>query len=165
MVTPSVADIKACVKKLPLSRQNFKEKDEYNKLCYTFPNMKLMKEILLVSQLDHPGIIKLLGYCLRSEETVQTPHLDEHGIIAVYEKVKQIKSAHIKKLSVQSALTISLQLLDLLDYLEHSPLGSLAIMDLKYTNLMIADGHIKITDSGRCDVKCAEVRANRKLSI
>jgi len=43
-----------------------------------------MKEILLLKQLRHRGIVPLLGYCVRSEETESTS-LHDHGVLAVYE--------------------------------------------------------------------------------
>jgi protein kinase domain-containing protein len=48
-----------------------------------------MKEIILLEQMDHPGFIKLLGYCVRSEESDSTD-LSEHGVTAVYEYGKRL---------------------------------------------------------------------------
>lgn len=50
--------------------------------CHILPNMKLMKEILILNQLEHPNLLRLLGYCVRSEETDSTS-LQDHGVIAL----------------------------------------------------------------------------------
>ena len=149
MVTPNVDDVKACTTKLKKEAGGVKieSRTDENKDCFVFPEMKMMKEILLINQLNHPGIIRLLGYCIRNEASVAKPDLQKHGIIAVYEKAAKITSNYIKKnMLLEKRLQTAHQLAELLDYLEHSPLGSLAMPDLKEGNLMLAGDRIKLSD-------------------
>ncbi len=38
--------------------------------CWTRANYHVMKEVLLLQQLRHPNVVRLLGYCLRDDEVV-----------------------------------------------------------------------------------------------
>lgn len=146
MVTPEVQDVKDCIKRLNTEHKwNSSYRDKYHQ-CYAFPNMKLMKEILLLVQLNHPNLVKLLGYCVRSEET-ESLLLSDHGIIAAYEYALPVLSYQIKSWSYGTKLRSALELADLLTYLEHSPLGSLILADLKRSHLLLRSPHsIVITD-------------------
>ena len=161
MVTADVEDIKNCIDKLP-GRKNYKEKDNTNKDCFIFPNMKLLKEILMAIQLDHPGVIKLLGYCVRHEETVQNPDLKHHGVVAVYEKAKPINKKDQKSVAIETNIDLSLQLLNLLYFLDHSPLGSVAVQDLKTSNMMVVGGQIKLSDLDDVNSMVAKCSSSKK---
>lgn len=132
MVTSQAMDVSEC-----LTRYGDAELwRESHRQCYIFPNMKLMKEILLLHQLNHPNLIKLLGYCVRSEETEQLS-LKEHGVIAIYEYAKPAAASEVYAWSLETRLKSALELADLLAYLEHSPLGSLILGDLKRSHLLL----------------------------
>ena len=142
MVTRNVIDVMSCIKN--------QKRDALGSIidkhrCYTLPNMKLMKEILLLHQLDHPNLLKLLGYCVRSEETESTS-LQEHGIVAVYEYGLRFYVSSLREWPWKLRLKTALELADLLHYLEHSPLGSMRISDFKDAHFLLKDGRIKMTD-------------------
>jgi protein kinase domain-containing protein len=160
MVTPEAPDILNCVKKYyPLPNMTGPQaRTDKNHKCFTMSNMKLMKEILLISQLDHPGIIRLLGYCVKSEETPFGSDISQHGLSAVYEVA--VKYQTNRMWSFKKKLQIVIDLADLFDYLEHSPMGSLKMSDLKAENFMMVDGHIKITDYD--DISSEELRCGLK---
>ena len=136
MVTPEVEDIKACQRQGHPNTMGD---------CYHFPVMKLMKEILMLQQLRHPNILRLLGYCLRSDET-EMDSRKLHGLIAVYEHGEKIKLRDMVRWSLEKRILISLQLIDLLIYLETHALGSLIFPDFKLHHFLIVDNRIKLID-------------------
>ncbi|KAH3807221.1 hypothetical protein DPMN_135556 [Dreissena polymorpha] len=69
MVTRHQREVRHCIEKLNHSDTEFLS---HRAKCFMFSNMKLMKEILMLEQLSHPGFIKLLGYCVRNEEIAVT---------------------------------------------------------------------------------------------
>ncbi|XP_070574035.1 uncharacterized protein [Ptychodera flava] len=89
-VSSVVRDVVSCLKR----GKYWKTND-----CFIYPNYKIMKEILLALQLDHPNLIKV---------------------------VRDIAS--------------------LLDYLEHSPLGSLIISDWKLKQMYMVGDSIRLGD-------------------
>jgi len=144
MVTRGVMDVTSCLKEKSLTyvMASLRERER----CYVMPNMKLMKEILLLEQISHPNLVQMLGYCVRSEETEATS-LAEHGVVAVYEYAESFYVATLSDWTTRLRLETALSLADLLDYLEHSPLGSLRISDFKAAHfLMTSSKEIKLTD-------------------
>lgn len=142
MVTRNVIDVISCIKN--------QKRDALGSIvdkhrCYTLPNMKLMKEILLLHQLNHPNLLRLVGYCIRSEETESTS-LQEHGIVAVYEYGLRFYMSSLRDWPWKLRLKTALELADLLHYLQHSPLGSMRISDFKDAHFLLKDGRIKMTD-------------------
>ncbi|ELT87667.1 hypothetical protein CAPTEDRAFT_200941 [Capitella teleta] len=138
MVIPDSLDVQECVRQCSNEHQIG--------LCRAFPNMKLMKEILLLIQLNHRNLLQLLGYCVRSEEITSLSTKD-HGVLGVYEFAKTATSSIVQTWSLTDRLKSAWELLDLLSYLEHSPLGSLLLADLKRSHLLLRPPHsIVITD-------------------
>jgi len=121
-------------------------------ICYRLSNMKLMKEILFVQQLRHPSIMKLLGFCLRSEE-MKEPSLAEHGLLAVYEFAEPLLPSHMKVWPLKKRLEKAVELFDAFDYLEHSPIGSIQFPDLKLAHFLWADNRIKLHDFDDANIK------------
>ena len=145
MVTRNVIDVMSCIKRLRRETADISSLPGEKHKCYTLPNMKLMKEILLLNQLHHPNLLKLLGYCVRSEETDSTS-LQEHGIVAVYEYGLRFYVSNLREWPWQLRLRTAIELADLLEYLQTSPLGSLRISDFKDAHFLLKDGKIKLTD-------------------
>ena len=138
IVTPLVQDVRNCVKKRKLERF-FRDTAD----CFTFPNKKLMKEILLCQQLHHPGIVKLLGFCVRSENNEATS-LDVHGAISVYEHGIRFQTK--RGWSAVDVARLVKQLLEIIEYMDQSPIGSLRIGDVKPEQFIIVHGQIKLAD-------------------
>jgi len=157
MVTRNVVDVVSCIRgrsaPLPQSpssrplppssqvrRRRLDDTDRNRRMCYIPPNMKLMKEILMHDQLRHPGLVPLLGYCARSEETESTS-VANHGVVGVYAYAERFYASSLLSWSIRRRLAAAHQLADLLDYLERSPLGSLRIADFKESHfLLLPDG-------------------------
>lgn len=153
MVTRNLVDVTSCLKRMAdmMTSQMLTDVDRWSIekrkfQCYLLPNMKLMKEILLLNQLEHPNLLRLLGYCVRSEETESTSLL-EHGVVAVYEYGQRFYTFSLSRWPFDVRLGTALELASLLDYLDRSPLGSMRISDFKEAHfLLTADRRIKLTD-------------------
>ena len=105
-----------------------------------------MKEIFMLNQLDHPGLIKMLGYCVKPFQENSIKFIPRRmGITAVYE-FGEIFNVTTLSLSVEQRIKYVLDLADLLLYLENSPLGSLRIGDFKSTHFLMVKNIIKLID-------------------
>ncbi|XP_066263496.1 extracellular tyrosine-protein kinase PKDCC-like [Branchiostoma lanceolatum] len=134
-VLSTVKDVKECTKSI--------ERGRWNK-CFIFPNYKLLKEILLLQQLKHSNIVQLLGYCVQSEETGE--NLADHGVVSVTEMGTRFHVGRARKMDWKIRLKIAIDLASLLDYLEHSPMGSLLMADFKVEQFVWVGGKVKLTD-------------------
>ena len=114
--------------------------------CYNFAYLMALQEILLHSQLQHPGIVKLLGYCAKNILDPPEKHqtVTERGVVSVFEFGKPYLDIKIKGLSER--LRVVYQLADVLDYFANSPLGSLYMEDLVPINAVMIDGQFKLSD-------------------
>lgn len=142
MVSRHQMEVKSCIDKL---NKSFPDIVAQRNRCFSFSNMKLMKEILLLQQLHHPGFASLLGYCIRNEES-DTTDLSERGIVSVFELGTRITSYNLQTLPWPEKLKHALELAEFLYYLEFSPLGSLRIRDFKEEHFLMINGSLKMID-------------------
>ena len=151
MVTRNVIDVTSCLKSMHREDENQAEHTDPNQTegdkrkCFVLPNMKLMKEILIMEQINHPNLMKMLGYCVRNEETESTS-LQEHGVIAVYEYGMRFYVNSLSTWSLRNRLKAALELTSLLYYLQYSPLGSLRVSDFKDNHFLLINNRIKLID-------------------
>ncbi len=118
---------------------------KWEKRCH-FPSTRyMMKEILLLQQLKHPNILDLLGFCVQGED-LNSWSLREHGITAVYEYGDRVNITDMELWSLSRRLDTAIQLLDLAVYAEHSPMGSLRLLDMKHDNFLFVGSMIKFSD-------------------
>jgi len=139
-----------------LQLQQVKQDADSRQRCFIPANMKLMKEILLLHQLRHRGIMPLLGYCVRSEETESTS-LQDHGVLAVYEYGTHFYATSMSDWPLDRRLDMAIQLADLAVYLRRSPLGSLRVADFKQTHFLLLDRGRRIAMTDLDDVTSAEL--------
>ena len=142
MVTRHQKEVKTCID--AINSSDAKRTEERAK-CFVHPTMKIMKEILLLEQLNHPGFVKLLGYCVRSEES-DTSDLSERGIVSVFELGQKLMLGNLQLTTWQERIRHSINLADFLHYLEHSPLGSLVVRDFKEDHFLMVGKRIKMID-------------------
>ena len=142
MVTRHQKEVKTCVYAINGSEA---KRVEQQAKCFAHPTMKLMKEILMLEQLNHPGFVKLLGYCVRTEES-DTSDLSERGVVRVFELGQKLMLGNLQLTTWQEWIRHSINLADLLNYLEHSPLGSLIIRDFKEGHFLMVGKRIKMID-------------------
>ena len=125
------------------------------KMLNTKPRKKLrghqlqmfMKEILLLQQLKHRNILKLLGFCIRSE-TFGSESLKDEGALAVYEYGEEVYSntSFFMHLPFPQRLDIALAITDLFIYLENSPLGSIRMFDIALRHFLWNNNTLKMID-------------------
>ena len=142
MVTRFQKEVKACIDALNSSEP---ERTTERSKCFVHPTMKLMKEILLSEQLNHPGLVKLLGYCVRSEES-DTSDLSERGVVSVYELGQKLMLGNLQLATWQEKIRYSINLAEFLHFLEYSPLGSLVVRDFKEDHFLMVGNRIKMID-------------------
>ena len=143
MITKSSIDVKSCIAQF--THDGYTVTDSIKRKCFDLASYKMMKELLLLQQLQHPNILKLLGFCLRSEET-ESLSLEDHGLILVYEFGLPFYISSVRRWPWHLRHKTALELTHLLDYLQHSPVGSLIIADFKSDHFLMKDGHIKLID-------------------
>ncbi len=107
----------------------------------------LMKEILLLQELKHRNILKLLGFCIRGDE-FGSETLNNEGALAVYEYGEEVHTniSFFTQMPLQQRLDITLAITDLFIYLENSPLGSLRMRDLKLRHFLWNNNTLKLID-------------------
>nr|KAG5699089.1 hypothetical protein BaRGS_017772 [Batillaria attramentaria] len=142
MVTRHIHDVKTCLDNVKPDNPN--AGSERSK-CYMSSTMKLMKEILLAEQLRHRNIAQLLGYCVRSEESDSTD-VAEHGVVSVFELGSRFVLDSLQILPWPVRLRHAIEMADLLNYLHHSPLGSLVIPDFKEGHFVMVNSSLKLID-------------------
>lgn len=130
---------KVVIKKLSLRKKPHISTD--------YRDLLFLKEILMRDQLDHPAIIKMMGYCVRylkSEEFRQHPR--SGGITAVYEYGEEFNVTRLK-LNTTERLNHALWLAYLLSYLQHSQVGPLILGDFNAeSHFLMVNGSIKLID-------------------
>ena len=151
MVTRKSMDVTRCMR---LQQVTLNAVDRQR--CFIPANMKLMKEILLLNQLRHRGLMPLLGYCVRSEETESTS-LQDHGVLAVYEYGTHFYATSMRDWPIDRRLDTAIQLADLAVYLHRSPLGSLRVADFKQTHFLLLDRGRRIAMTDLDDITSAEL--------
>jgi len=152
MVTRKSIDVTRCVRQMPVDVDAATNRQR----CFIPANMKLMKEILLLNQLRHRGILSLLGYCVRSEETESTS-LQDHGVLAVYEYGTHFYATSMRDWPIDRRLDTAVQLANLAAYLHRSPLGSLRVADFKETHFLLLNGGRRIAMTDLDDLTSAEL--------
>ncbi len=107
----------------------------------------LMTEILLLQELKHRNILKLLGFCIRGNK-FGTGSLMEEGALAVYEHGEEVSKniSFLTHLPLPQRLDIALAVMDLFIYLERSPLGSMGMRDLALRHFLWHDNTLKLID-------------------
>ena len=142
MVTRHQKDVRTCINAINFSDPNSAEQ---RSRCFVFPTMKLMKEILLLEQLDHPGFVPLLGYCVRSEES-DTSDLSERGVVSVFELGKRFPLGSLQIMPWQERIGHAIALAEFLYFLETSPLGSLRVRDFKDSHFLMVKSRLAMID-------------------
>lgn len=130
--------------KVVIKRLSFRKKPD---ISTDFRQLLFLKEIMLLDQLDHPALIKMMGFCvthLQSEEYKTYPK--SSGILAVYEYGENFNVTLLELNSTQR-LKHALNLADLIRYMQYSPAGPLLIGDFKArSHFLMVNGTIKLID-------------------
>ncbi|XP_067310649.1 extracellular tyrosine-protein kinase PKDCC [Pseudorasbora parva] len=106
--------------------------------CHELVSFKLRKEIVLLQRLQHPNIVELKGQCQDSSLV--------GGITAVLEQGMPLQMIQLLQSPWEERFRVCLGLVRLLQYLTHSPLGSLALLDFQPRQFVMVSGELKLTD-------------------
>ncbi|XP_070571051.1 extracellular tyrosine-protein kinase PKDCC-like [Ptychodera flava] len=105
--------------------------------CLKLANYKLLKEITLLTQLQHTNVIKVSGYCLDdsiNKVTIMTELGSPVNIISLLQQ------------SWEDRFRVCLGVSSLLHHLAKSPMGQLGIHDFKLAQFVTVHGEIKLAD-------------------
>ncbi len=107
----------------------------------------LMKEILLLQELKHHNILKLLGFCIRGEKFA-SESLKGEGALAVYEYGEEVHTnrSFFMDMPLPQRLDIALAITDLFIYFENSLLGSLGMIDIALHHFLWNNNTLKLID-------------------
>ncbi|XP_071166835.1 extracellular tyrosine-protein kinase PKDCC-like [Mytilus edulis] len=110
--------------------------------------VKFLKNLLMSDQLDHPSLVKVLGYCFRHTKGEagyeHTPYFGDVSV--VYEYGGMGLDLNALNRTIAERLNHAADLASLLSYLHYSPLGSLADFDIKPVHFKMLNGKIKLID-------------------
>ena len=108
---------------------------------------QFLLETLMLRQLNNQHLVKLLGFCVRGYDDVRTikgPVLSK-GFMGVYEYGPNIEH-QIHHYNTSQLINLGQDLLELLYYFHHSPLGSIRHPDFKLKQFISVDGVSKLVD-------------------
>ncbi|XP_065605899.1 extracellular tyrosine-protein kinase PKDCC-like [Cyrtonyx montezumae] len=108
--------------------------------CRRLAAYKLLKEVMLLRRLRHPGIVQLHGQCYDGGGE------PEAGVTAVLELGAPLEMIQLLQTPWEERFKICLGLVELLFYLAHSPLGSIVLLDFQPRQFVMVDGNLKVTD-------------------
>ncbi|KAM4690532.1 extracellular tyrosine-protein kinase PKDCC-like [Rhinophrynus dorsalis] len=108
--------------------------------CYKLATYKLHKEVILLQTLRHPGIIQLQGQCY--DNTIAP----DVRVTAMLELGSPLEMIQLLQTPWEERFKICLELVNLLHYLAHSPLGSVALLDFQPRQFVLVDESLKLTD-------------------
>eukprot|EP00795_Rhopilema_esculentum_P010685 gene10685-19453_t len=111
--------------------------------CYNLAKFKLLKEALLMNQLQHRNIIKVFGACPWTSNDIEG---SESVLTVVTELGKPLDVIKMIQIPWDVRLQMAIHLVELLIYLDQSPLGPLVIKDFRIEQLVIKDDVIKLSD-------------------
>ncbi|XP_061197727.1 uncharacterized protein LOC133205857 isoform X2 [Saccostrea echinata] len=113
--------------------------------CHNMGNYHLMREIILLSVLKHPGIVNFLGFCIRGDSI--NYDIKKKGLLLVLEAGTPITPGILSYTQWETRLKYAIELGELLKYLEESPLGSVELLGIKMDDFVTAKGnHLKLVD-------------------
>ncbi|XP_038059402.1 extracellular tyrosine-protein kinase PKDCC-like [Patiria miniata] len=118
----------------------YKKKED----CFILGTYQVLKEAMMLKQLQHPNIVRLLGLCVRSENS--SPIIHERGVTVVEELGAPVLLRDLTEMDFRAKIEICLDLARLLQYLVDSPMGSVAITDWRDEQFVFVAGTLKIAD-------------------
>ncbi|XP_048257075.1 uncharacterized protein LOC124133412 isoform X2 [Haliotis rufescens] len=105
--------------------------------CSLMGNYKMMREILYLALLRHPTIVNMLGYCVRGDQI--SPEIRKKGLIVVTELGSPLSPHSLASMPWQTKVMYALQLAKLLEYLESSPIGNVALGKISMEDFIVVN--------------------------
>lgn len=121
--------------------------------CYRKSAGKILKEIVLLRELVHDNMLKVLGYCIPNwnpsgdeEGEEAAAAIRGRGVAMVTELGEPMDIIRLLQMSWEDRLRICLGIARLLFHLAHSPLGSLVMNDFRRQQFVLVNGELKLSD-------------------
>ncbi|XP_040188367.1 extracellular tyrosine-protein kinase PKDCC-like [Rana temporaria] len=136
--------------------------------CHRLATYKLQKEIALMQILRHPGVTQLHGQCYVNSEPADL------RVTAMLDLGSPLEMIQLLQAPWEERFKVCLELVRLLHYLAHSPLGSVALLDFQPRQFILVEGNLKLTDlddatneeiSCRQDADCALTFPARSFAV
>ncbi|XP_065350780.1 extracellular tyrosine-protein kinase PKDCC-like [Cloeon dipterum] len=125
-----------------ISLQECLDRGEKDKnVCYQRSASKIINETLLLRQLVHENIIKVLGSCIMPAQSGSNSY-----VALVTELGEPLDAVRLLQLPWEDRLRLALGMARILYLLAHSPLGSLAMNDFRHQQFVIVNGELKLSD-------------------
>lgn len=140
IASTTAMDIKECTSILPAPAMRSR--------CEMFPGMQVIREMLLLRELKHRNLAKILGFCVKGH-FLETANVTQHGIVSVIEYGRVNSVENLLNMPWTEKLRHALELTSLLKYMEASPLGSIFIHRAIVGHFILVDSHLKMYDLDR----------------
>ncbi|XP_046387342.1 extracellular tyrosine-protein kinase PKDCC-like [Ischnura elegans] len=106
--------------------------------CYRRISVKILREMVLLRQLRHENIVQVLGFCIPDAAS---------PVALVTELGDPLDTIKLLQLSWKDRLKLSLGMARILHRLAHSPMGSLALNDIRRQQfVLVGKTTLKLTD-------------------
>lgn len=113
--------------------------------CHNMGNYHLMREILLLSILKHPGIVNLMGFCIRGDSI--NYDIKKKGLLLVLEAGTPVTPGILSYTQWDTRMRFAIQLAEMLKYLEESPLGSVELLGIRMDDFVTTrENQLKLVD-------------------
>ncbi|GAB1605112.1 extracellular tyrosine-protein kinase PKDCC-like [Argonauta hians] len=111
--------------------------------CYYRAAQKIVKEIVLLQELQHQNLVKVLGYCIPEEQYNGDAITLVSLITELGDTIDLIK---LLPMSWEERLRISYDLISLIHFFAHSHHGPIVMNDLRHQQFVLVNGMLKLTD-------------------
>lgn len=128
--------------------------------CYGSSIKDMLRQIFFMHRLKHPNLMALLGYCPNT--TIHKPDGTVYtGVAAVHEFGEKGLMKFLRTVTANDRLRYAMEVASIMEYLEHSPFGSLVYPDFKIWHFLMVNGSIKMIDMDSArfvEPRCGEGR-------
>ncbi|KAL0267132.1 UNVERIFIED_CONTAM: hypothetical protein PYX00_009486 [Menopon gallinae] len=128
------------------------------KTCYEKASSKMYKEYILSRELSHSSIVKVLGWCVSNDSMLE-------NVAIVTELCSPLDTISLLQMSFHKRLHIIFHIMELVNYLSSSSLGSVAINDFRSEQFVLCDGTPKLTDLDDLSIEEPRCRKNDQCSL
>ncbi|GAB6024487.1 hypothetical protein CHUAL_009642 [Chamberlinius hualienensis] len=113
--------------------------------CYKQASSKILKEIVLLKELQHPNILKVLGYCIPNEMSNDVT-LGVGGIALITQLGETLDIIRLLQSSWEDRLSLMVDVTRILRHLATSPLGSLVMNDFRRQQFVLVNNQLQLSD-------------------
>lgn len=111
--------------------------------CYYRAAQKIIKEIVLLQELENENLVKVLGYCVPQEQY----NGDDVTLVSLITELGEtIDLIRLLPMSWEDRLRISYDLTKLIHFMSHSPHGSIVMNDFRHQQFVLVKGQLKLSD-------------------